>query len=337
MKRSKQRMLAAIRPSILNMVFCGTTIITTSCTTQVSVDYSDRSNWMRQPEATKAVDCFYVYPTEYIDDSEGAPTFADINEKTMREPAEETYIMQATAYEESANVFTPFYRQVNLVAVSNMTYEELDTAFDSIPKKDIFSALDYYFENLNGGRPFILAGHSQGSVIQSKVLAEYMKAHPEYLKRMIAAYLIGYSITKDYLKANPHLKFAEGADDTGVIISWNTEGPANEGKKNIVVLPGAISINPLNWKRDTTYASAEENLGGYIYNEKAGKLEIIPNAADAQVNLERGVIITTTKAVEPVSGTTIFGPASYHESDYSLYYNNIKANVATRVAAYNNK
>lgn len=219
MKRSKQRMLAAIRPSILNMVFCGTTIITTSCTTQVSVDYSDRSNWMRQPEATKAVDCFYVYPTEYIDDSEGAPTFADINEKTMREPAEETYIMQATAYEESANVFTPFYRQVNLVAVSNMTYEELDTAFDSIPKKDIFSALDYYFENLNGGRPFFLAGHSQGSVIQSKVLAEYMKAHPEYLNRMIAAYMIGYSITKDYLKANPHLKFAEGADDTGVIIS----------------------------------------------------------------------------------------------------------------------
>lgn len=26
---------------------------------------------------------------------------------------------------------------------------------------------------------------------------------------MIAAYVIGYSITEDYLKANPHLKFAE--------------------------------------------------------------------------------------------------------------------------------
>ena len=51
-------------------------------------------------------------------------------------------------------------------------------------------------------------------------------------------------------------------DDTGVIISYNTEGAGNGD--NIVVLPGAISINPLNWKRDETYASAEENLGGFI-------------------------------------------------------------------------
>ena len=102
--------------------------------------------------------------------------------------------------------------------------------------------------------------------MQSLVLAEYMKAHPEYQQRMIAAYVIGFSITKEYLQANPHLHFAERADDTGVIVSWNTEGAANAGKKNLVVLPGAISINPLNWKRDETYAPAAENLGGYIYN-----------------------------------------------------------------------
>jgi len=252
----------------------------------------------------------------------------------MREPAGETYLMQATAYETSTNVFAPFYRQVNMVAASNMTFEEQEKAFGSIPKKDIFAALDYYFKNLNGGRPFILAGHSQGSIMQSFVLAEYMKAHPEYLKRMIAAYVIGYSITEEYLKKNSHLKFAKGADDTGVIISWNTEGPENKDKDNIVVLPGAISINPLNWKRDDTYASAKENLGAYLYNYKTQKLEIVPNAADAQVDLKRGVVITTTKAAQPVTGTTVFGPASYHENDYGLYYNNLKANVATRIAAY---
>ena len=80
--------------------------------------------------------------------------------------------------------------------------------------------------------------------MQSFVLSEYVKAHPEYLKRMIAAYVVGYSITEDYLKANPHLKFAERANDTGVIVSYNTEGPGNGN--NIVVLPGAISINHIN-------------------------------------------------------------------------------------------
>ena len=302
-----------------------------------NINYADPNNWMKQPKITKNVDTIFIYPTEYIDDSEGAPTFADINEKLMRKPAQDTYLMQGTAYEDSTNVFVPYYRQLNMAAASKMTSQELEAALGSIPKKDVFAALDYYFENLNGGRPFILAGHSQGSGIQRFVLAEYMKAHPEYQKRMIAAYLIGYSITKDYLKANPHLKFAEKADDTGVIISWNTERSTNIGKKNIVVKPGAISINPLNWRRDETYASEAENLGGYIYNEKTKRLEIVPNAADAQLNVKRGVIITTTKVLSPIPITTIFGPGSYHNGDYALYYNNIKENVAKRIAAYQSR
>ncbi|MBR6202134.1 MAG: hypothetical protein IKQ62_03930, partial [Bacteroidaceae bacterium] len=100
---------------------------------------------------------------------------------------------------------------------------------------------------------------------------------------------------------------------------------------------GAISINPLNWKRDGTYASAEENLGGYIYNEETEKLEVVPNAADAQLDLKRGVVVTKTKALDPISGVPAFGPASYHNGDYALYYNNIKDNVAKRIAAYMSK
>jgi hypothetical protein len=300
-----------------------------------AVDYSDVKNWMRQPKATKDVDAFFVYPTEYDDPSEGAPKFAPIDEPAMRIPAEFAYLKIATAFEDCANVFAPYYRQGNMSYLGKITAAERNVAFNSLPKTDILAAIDYYFKNLNGGRPFILASHSQGSIMQSFVLAEYMKAHPEYLKRMIAAYVIGYSITKDYLKVNPHLKFAEGSDDTGVIISYNTEAAGNEN--NIVVLPDAISINPINWKRDDTYASAEENLGGYLFNYETKKLEIVPHAADAQIDLKRGVVITTTKVVEPVSGLTAFGTGSYHENDYDLYYNNIKANVAKRVAAYKAK
>jgi len=338
MRQLKMWMIAAI-------LACGTTMMLTSCSGKddnpvpsnpesedKAPDYSDKNNWMRQPEPTKDVDVFYVYPTEYVDNSEGASMFAPINDKSLRQESENVYLMQATAYEESANVFSPYYRQVNMASIMKLSREELNAAFASTPKEDVFAALDYYFKNLNDGRPFILASHSQGSIMMSFVLAEYMKAHPEYLERMIAAYVIGYSITEDYLKANPHLKFAEGADDTGVIISYNTEGAGNEN--NIVVLPGSICINPLNWKRDETYASAEENLGGYILNEKLSKMETVPHAADAQINLKRGVIITTTKVMEPLPGPKPFGYASYHSGDYALYYYNIKANVATRIAAY---
>ena len=36
----------------------------------------------------------------------------------------------------------------------------------------------------------------------------------------------------------------------------------------------------------------------------------------------------------PSSDPRFFGPASYHEDDYPFFYNNIKENVAKRVAAY---
>ena len=158
---------------------------------------------------------------------------------------------------------------------------------------------------------------------------------------MVAAYVIGFSITKEDLAACPYLKFASGENDTGVIVSWNTEGPKNaeENAQNVVVLPNGISINPLNWKLDETYAPASENLGSLVHNEKTGELEIADIGADAQVNPARGVVFTNAKA-EKLSEELIaiaaefFGPDGRHANDYTFYYNNIKDNVAKRIATY---
>jgi len=167
------------------------------------------------------------------------------------------------------------------------------------------------------------------------VLKHYFKEHPDYYKRMVAAYAIGYSITKDDLEDYPHLKFATGESDAGVIVSWNTEGPKNvdQSAKNVVVLPGEISINPLNWKLDETYAPASENKGSLVFNEKTNEYEIGDVGADAQINLTRGVVVSTTNA-KPIAITDFFGPASFHDNDYTFYYNNIKENVAKRIATY---
>jgi hypothetical protein len=196
---------------------------------------------------------------------------------------------------------------------------------------DIYRALDYYFENCNNGKPFMLAGHSQGSVWVCEILEDYMKDHPEYLERMVAAYPLGYSVTTNYLAANTHLKFAERADDIGVIISYNVEGPGNKNSSNMVVRGDPVAINPLTWTRDDTYAPAELNIGGlnYMYQPEVG-------LADAQLDLDRGVVVCTN--VDPALYTTafpaFFGPESYHYYDYALYYGNLKLNIATRIAAY---
>ena len=168
-------------------------------------------------------------------------------------------------------------------------------------------------------------------------MKNYFKKHPDYYERMVAAYAIGYSITKEDLEANPHMKFATGESDTGVIISWHTEGPKNveENARNIAVLPHGISINPLNWRRDETYAPASENLGSYLLNAESEMYEITDVGADAKVVLSRGVIVTNT-TYDQCGAAEFFGPQSFHEDDYTLYYNNLKANVAKRIAAYKN-
>lgn len=82
----------------------------------------------------------------------------------------------------------------------------------------------------------------------------------DHYPRMVAAYVIGYGITPDYLRKNPHLCFAQSAADTGVTISYNTEAP-NVAGKSLVCLEGQLAINPINWKRTGEYAAVSENLG----------------------------------------------------------------------------
>lgn len=281
------------------------------------LDYSDPENWMFLPEeTTKEVDVIYLYPSAYGIANAVEDDVADIDDVSMRMMAIYYASSQASVFEESCNVYVPYYRQFTVNSLVDMI-DKSPESMQYIASQDIYNMLDYYFENLNEGRPFVLAGHSQGSVWLTVVLEDYMKEHPEYYERMVAAYVIGYSVTEEYLERNSHLKFAEASDDTGVIISYNTEGPGNKDAYNCVVRDGAVAINPINWKLDDTYA----------FNGNA----------DAKVDTDRGVIICTT-----MQNTTeikealaeYFGEESFHLYDYSLYYGDLQKNVADRIAAF---
>lgn len=312
---------------------------------KTTIDYSQKENWCNFPEITKDVDTFYIFATEYILGSfeEGAPDYGSLDNEEMIEGMGVEYLGHATTYADATNVFAPYYRQSGLKYAGKIVERDgnLDAALLGMPYNDIVDALDYYFEHYNEGRPFIIAGHSQGSALVKQVLFRYFKEHQDYYQRMVAAYVIGYAVTKEELETYPYLKFATGESDAGVIVSWNTEGPKNAevDAKTVVLMPGGISINPLNWKLDETYAPASLNLGSLIVNEQTGEPEIADIGADAQVNLARGSVITNAKAAPMPEDTAkiaaaFFGPDGRHGEDYTFYYNNIKANVAKRIATY---
>ena len=310
--------------------------------TGTPTDYSKKKHWLAQSDnPDKAVDLVFLYPSSCTDPRAG--TICTVDNKSMMRGAKRNFSQQAMAFEPIANMFAPFWRQVNALELPEMSFEDVDAAEWAEPRTDVYAALDYYFENLNQGRPYFLAGHSQGSRLCYMVLSEYMREHPDRYANMIAAYCLGDSLTKRYLEENPHVKAAQSSDDLGVVVSWNTEGPANRGHSSLVVAPGAIAINPLNWRTDDTPAPAELNLGSFRPHLLFSGLRKLSVKADAVLDLERGSIMVTEPKLAKYAITAIpgfkrfepvFGPASYHGCDYSFFYLNIRENARVRSEAW---
>jgi hypothetical protein len=306
-----------------------------------AVDYAKTQYWLSLPVTlTKGVDVFYVYPTAWQKVNASDPDICAIDNASMLKGSSLAFNRQATAFAPVANIFAPYYRQVDMSPPADVR----ETLVAGIPTSDVTAAFDYYINYYNNGRPFILAGHSQGSNVLVNLLADYMGAHPDVYARMIAAYVIGYSVTSSYLAENPHLKFAEGAYDTGVIISYNTQAPDTVPGTNPVVLSGALAINPITWTRDETLAQASQNLGTIMLNpdgsvvlDSDGNFLKVMNYADAQVDTAKGVLVCTTADENKYApGNAYFGRGVYHSFDYPFYYYNIQENAANRVEKYFN-
>ncbi len=297
------------------------------------IDYGRSESWLARADITdKQADLFYLYPTAWI--RSGDEDICGIENESMLEGSAITYRAQATAFETSCNIFSPYYRQVSVEAFLRPV-SEIGELLMRATIPDALAAFSYYIERLNGGRPFILAGHSQGSAVLLYLLVNFMRENPEVYKRMIAAYIIGCPVTEELLRKYPHLKFAEGADDTGVIISYNTEAERVEGR-NIAMLPGAAVINPISWTRSERRASERENLGSLVIDEKwVVQEDCVKNYADARVDKSRGVVVCSTVDAGKVDfGNPIFPRGVYHSFDYPFYYYNLRRNAEDRVRGY---
>ncbi|HEY5557969.1 DUF3089 domain-containing protein [Acetobacterium sp.] len=338
----------------LTVIFCclavaGCSTVTNEDTAQTetstaiqATDYSQGDHWLNLPtELNKDVDVFYLYPSAWAKVNASDPIVCDIDNPVMLQQSKLAFDRQATAFSDTANIYAPYYRQDDAGSTLAMSVGEQQDIVKGIPLTDAMAAFDYYIKNYNNGRPFILASHSQGSNVMIYILSEYMKEHPEVNDRMIAAYVIGYSVTDDYLSQNPHLKFATGAGDTGVIVSYNTQAPTIEGTDGVVT-PGAKAINPISWTTDETVAPASDNLGslqlnpdGSVVKNPDGTNMVVKNFADAQVDTAKGVIICSTVDVNTYApGNAMFGKGVFHSFDFPFYYYDIQTNAALRTQNY---
>lgn len=310
----------------------GEEIITSNKQEAQCLDYSSKLSWANIPKSIDhPVDVFYVFPTIY---SEEKPLNMDImNRPDLQADAKGLMIAQAGVYSSSANLFAPFYRQTSFVAL-NANEDMYSNKYFRVGADDVADAFEYYLTHLNQGRPFILAGHSQGSSVMIDLIRNKM-GEPELQKKMIAAYLIGCSVMPEDFKNYPWMEPATGAKDTGVVVSYNTQAPGATGSP--VLKSGAFCINPLNWKTDGTPAGREMNLGAVFFDDFTGTLKKeIPHYTGARVNVETGSLETMPPDFQQLD-LGHFPEGVLHKFDYAFWYRNLENNVAERIKSYFSK
>lgn len=297
-----------------------------------SIDYSKNVNWLVQGQKIdQNVDVFFVYPTIFGDPN---MLLMDINDSSLRLSASYALKKQASIFNGSCNIFAPYYRQVSMTVLS--MDEKAQDSLLAVGFGDVKKAFYYYLDSLNNGRPFFVAGHSQGSEMLLKLLKD-KDFNDDIYKNMIAAYLIGYTVTDDDLKANPLLKLAQDSSDLGVIITYNTQAPGASGSP--VLLEGANCINPISWSTNGELAQKENNLGAVFFTTKGELDSIVPEFTSARIDLTNGALIAAEPDPKDYNVIETFPPGIYHVFDYSFFYNNLKKNVNDRINAFekNNK
>lgn len=295
-------------------------------------DYSIASHWLSIPATLLPVDIFYYYPSAWHKLNASDPIICEIDNPIMLQTAPSQFQRQATAFETVGNVYAPFYRQDDAASTVALPSAEQAKIVGGIPTTDATAAFDYYIKHFNNGRPYILVGHSQGAIVLSNLLSGYMKENPTAYQKMIAAYVIGWPITSAYLAQNPHLKYAEGPDDVGVIISYNTQSPDMSGVNPLLDGVIGIVINPITWTRNETVASTAQGLGSFM-PDSTGVFRPVPQYADARVDIAKGVLVCSTADEDEIAildSLSGLPRGVYHSFDIPFYYYNLRQNAANR-------
>jgi Protein of unknown function (DUF3089) len=172
------------------------------------------------PDPAAPIDCFYVYPTVSRDPG--------VNATMAIEPEERLAVQQQFArLAEKCRLFAPMYRQHTLTALmAEMTghpMAEGDSA--KIAYGDVLDAWKAYLANDNHGRGVVIVGHSQGSGILMRLIAEEIDGKPVQ-KRLVSAILMGDDLLvppgADVGGAFKHIPLCRAAAQTGCAIAFES-------------------------------------------------------------------------------------------------------------------
>ena len=286
------------------------------------------------PENGPAI--FFIHPTSYLARDHWNAPLAD-PEANAR--ADLFLRGQASAFNGIGPIWAPRYRQATFGAF-------LTTAADAnralaLAYGDVAAAFEAFLAQVGPDRPIILAGHSQGALHLTRLLRERVAGTP-LARRVVAAYVVGWPVSRTTDLAALGLPECRTADQPRCLLSWQsfaepadpslitdtydaTTGFDHHPRKDTPM----VCTNPLTGTPDAA-APASANLGTLYPDSKLGNAGIAAGKVAARC-AGRGFLLI---GEGPDVGKYVLPGNNYHVYDYSLFWANVRADAARRLAAF---
>jgi hypothetical protein len=167
------------------------------------------------PAADPPVDCFYVYPT--VSRDPGYNSDGDVAEERA------AALAQFARFHEVCRTFAPIYRQVTLTAlVPAMLGQDISENFE-IAYGEVRNAFRQFIASRSHGRPFVLIGHSQGSIHIQRLIREEIEG-TQLARRMVSAIIPGFNTIvpegRDVGGTFRSTPLCRRSGQTGCVVTW---------------------------------------------------------------------------------------------------------------------
>ncbi len=315
--------------------------------------YSDRAMWLSRPglgrsdpslwtpkgyEASIAPPAavFYIHPTSYLNRSAWN---APLDDREANDRARLFLRGQATAFNGVGTVWAPRYRQATFGAFLT-SRADADKAL-ALAYGDVLAAFDRFLTEIPKDQPIVLAGHSQGALHLTHLLRDRVAGRP-LARRIVAAYVVGWPVSIATDLAAMGLPACQTADQAGCILAWQSfaepadpalilelysESPGFNGQPRRDT--PMLCTNPLTGTPGGS-APASANLGTLFPSADLKTATIGSGRVPARCD-PRGFLLIGTP---PELGPYTLPGNNYHVFDYSLFWANIRADIARRLATF---
>jgi hypothetical protein len=189
---------------------CSTPLATTALS-----DSGYGSTGQSEVAADSSIDCFYVYPT--VSRDQGLNSDLNVSEETGATQS------QFARFASVCRTFAPKYRQMTLGAVAAAAAGADLRQAGELAYSDVAGAWRTYLAKYNRGRPFVLVGHSQGSLMLQELIKREIEGKP-VAKQLVRAIIPGFNVfVPQGKRVGGTFKFTPlcaSDSDTGCVMTW---------------------------------------------------------------------------------------------------------------------